>query len=59
VLRYQHDLSYDEIAIVSGDTVASIKSILYRIRERLRQILVSETCQQSADQSQIQNGGSQ
>lgn len=39
VLRYQHDLSYEEIAEVSGESISTVKSLLFRIREKLRTIL--------------------
>jgi len=39
VLRYQHDLSYEEISEVTGETLSAVKSQLFRIRERLRVIL--------------------
>jgi RNA polymerase sigma-70 factor (ECF subfamily) len=35
VLRYWHDLSYDEIADVMGTTVSAIKSRLFRARRQL------------------------
>lgn len=39
ILRYQHDLPYEEIAEVSGESVSTIKSLLFRIREKLRKML--------------------
>lgn len=39
VLRYQHDLSYDEISEVCGESVSAVKSVLFRVRERLRKML--------------------
>jgi RNA polymerase sigma-70 factor (ECF subfamily) len=39
VLRYQHDLSYQDIATVVDETESAIKSILFRVREKLRKIL--------------------
>ncbi len=39
ILRYQHDLPYEEIAEISGESVSTIKSLLYRIREKLRKML--------------------
>lgn len=39
VLRYQHDLSYEEIAEVCGESVSAVKSVLFRVRERLRKLL--------------------
>ncbi|HEY9870536.1 MAG TPA: sigma-70 family RNA polymerase sigma factor [Candidatus Obscuribacterales bacterium] len=39
VLRYQHDLSYEEIASITGDPETTIKSLLHRVRERLRLML--------------------
>ncbi|HEY9784069.1 MAG TPA: RNA polymerase sigma factor [Candidatus Obscuribacterales bacterium] len=42
ILRYQHDLSYEDIAETCGETVSTIKSLLFRIREKLRKILADE-----------------
>lgn len=39
VLRYQHDLPYDEIAAVTGTTLSSVKSLLFRARDNLRRAL--------------------
>lgn len=39
ILRYQHDLPYEEIAEVTGEPVSTIKSLLFRIREKLRKML--------------------
>lgn len=39
VLRYQHDLPYDEIAAVTGTTLSSVKSLLFRARDNLRKAL--------------------
>lgn len=39
VLRYQHDMPYEEIAEVSELSVSSVKSLLFRARENLRKIL--------------------
>lgn len=38
-LRYQQDLPYDEIAIVLGVPVTTVKSLLFKTREKLRKIL--------------------
>lgn len=46
ILRYQHDLPYEEIAEVSGEPVSTIKSLLFRIREKLRKML-SESVESS------------
>ncbi len=43
LLRYQHDLTYEDICSVTGESLASIKSLLFRIRERLRKILIDES----------------
>lgn len=45
VLRYQHDLSYAEIATIVEEPETTIKSLLFRIREKLRKMLA----QQSSD----------
>ncbi len=42
LLRYQQDLSYAEIAQVADESEASIKSLLFRTRERLRKMLQDE-----------------
>jgi len=39
VLRYQHDLSYEEISEITGVTVSSVKSLLFRARDALRKLL--------------------
>jgi len=39
VLRYQHDLPYEEIALVMQVPMTTIKSLLFKTRERLRKIL--------------------
>jgi RNA polymerase sigma-70 factor (ECF subfamily) len=39
VLRYHHDLPYDQIATITGESVSTIKSMLFRIRDKLRRIL--------------------
>lgn len=42
VLRYQHDLPYEEIAEISELSVSSVKSLLFRARENLRKILTEQ-----------------
>jgi RNA polymerase sigma-70 factor (ECF subfamily) len=39
LLRYQHDLSYADIAHITEETESSVKSILFRTREKLRKML--------------------
>jgi RNA polymerase sigma-70 factor, ECF subfamily len=39
VLRYQHDLPYEDIAEISDLSISSVKSLLFRARENLRKIL--------------------
>ncbi len=39
VLRYHHDLSYEDIASIAGESVSTIKSMLFRVRDKLRKIL--------------------
>lgn len=39
LLRYQHDLSYADIAQISEESETTIKSLLFRTRERLRKLL--------------------
>lgn len=43
VLRYQHDLSYAEIATVVEEPETTIKSLLFRIREKLRKMLAEQS----------------
>ncbi|MBY0546644.1 MAG: RNA polymerase sigma factor [Candidatus Obscuribacterales bacterium] len=43
VLRYQHDLSYADIATVVDEPETTIKSLLFRIREKLRKMLVEQS----------------
>lgn len=39
VLRYHNDLSYDDIAAIAGESVPTVKSMLFRVRDKLRRIL--------------------
>ena len=39
ILKYQHDLSYNEISEITGLSISSIKSLLFRARESLRKKL--------------------
>jgi RNA polymerase sigma-70 factor (ECF subfamily) len=39
LLRYQHDLSYADIAQITDESESSVKSILFRTREKLRKML--------------------
>ncbi len=39
VLRYYHDFSYEDIASIAGESVSTIKSMLFRVRDKLRKIL--------------------
>lgn len=40
LLKYQHDLSYNEISEITDLSISSIKSLLFRARESLRKKLV-------------------
>ncbi len=40
VLRHTHDLSYDEIAEVTGLPLGTVKNRLFRAREMMRQIMI-------------------
>lgn len=40
VLRHSHDLSYDEIAEVTGLPLGTVKNRLFRARETMRELLV-------------------
>ncbi len=42
VLRYWYDLSYEEMAEVTGSTVSAIKSRLHRARLRMAELLTQE-----------------
>ncbi|MBX9688315.1 MAG: sigma-70 family RNA polymerase sigma factor [Candidatus Obscuribacterales bacterium] len=42
VLRYQHDLPYADISQIIDESESAVKSILFRIREKLRKILIQE-----------------
>lgn len=42
LLRYQHDLSYADIAQIAEESETTVKSLLFRTRERLRKILQDE-----------------
>lgn len=39
LLRYQYDLTYEDIATVMETTTTAIKPLLFRVREKLRKIL--------------------
>src|SRR5262249_53587378 len=39
ILRYQYDLSYAEIESIVEESESAIKSVLFRIREKLRKLL--------------------
>jgi RNA polymerase sigma-70 factor (ECF subfamily) len=39
VLKYQHDLSYEDIAQIMNEPETTIKSLLYRVREQLKNML--------------------
>ena len=56
LLRYQHDLSYAEIAYTLKETESSIKALLFRVRETLRKNLLCELAQEySSDKPQENN----
>ena len=42
ILRYQYDFSYNDIATITGEPETTIKPLLFRIRQRLRQLLVEK-----------------
>ncbi len=48
VLRYQHDLPYEEIAEISELSVSSVKSLLFRARENLRKLLTGRLAVQAS-----------
>jgi RNA polymerase sigma-70 factor (ECF subfamily) len=43
ILRYQYDFSYEEISEILDEPETTIKSILFRVRERLRMLVSSTT----------------
>lgn len=45
ILRYQHDLSYADIASIIDEPETTIKSLLFRIREKLRKLLIKTSAQ--------------
>ncbi len=42
LLRYQHDLSYEEISIILEQPVTTIKSLLFRVRTKVRQLMAED-----------------
>lgn len=46
-LRYQHDLPYADIASITDQSESTIKSLLFRTREKLRKILAEKNITQS------------
>lgn len=42
LLRYQHDLSYSDIAQITEESEATVKSVLFRTREKLRKLLAED-----------------
>lgn len=50
ILRYQHDLSYADIANITGQPETTIKSLLFRIREKLRRLLLKNQVQLNGEQ---------
>jgi len=49
VLRYWHDMSYEEIAQITSTTESAVKSRLHRAREAMAEALEADARQQSAD----------
>lgn len=39
ILREYHDLSYDEISAITGESLSNVKVLIFRAREQLRQTL--------------------
>lgn len=52
VLRYHNDLPYEDIAEISGESVTTVKSMLFRIRDKLRKIL----CEPQTDSQALLGG---
>lgn len=42
VLRYQHDMTYEDIAQTVGEPETTIKSVLFRAREKLRKLILAK-----------------
>jgi len=51
ILRYWHDLSYEEIADITSSTVSAVKSRLHRARQAMAHMLAEEESHQPADGS--------
>jgi RNA polymerase sigma-70 factor, ECF subfamily len=47
LLRYQHDLSYEEIGEIMDQPVTTIKSLLFRVRTRVRMLVNKEAVELS------------
>ena len=47
LLRYQHDLSYEEISVVLDQPVTTIKSLLFRVRSKVRQLMTKNAIELS------------
>ena len=42
LLRYQHDLSYEDISAVLEEPVSTVKSLLFRVRNKVRLLMTNE-----------------
>jgi RNA polymerase sigma-70 factor (ECF subfamily) len=49
LLRYQHDLSYEEIATVLEQPITTIKSLLFRVRSKVRLLMAKHTIDLSTE----------
>jgi len=56
LLRYQHDLSLEEMSEVLGVSVPALKSLLFRIREKLRQRLIMLKDEEARDSMEPRYG---
>lgn len=43
ILRYQHDLTYEDICEITGLSLSTVKSLLFRARENLKQKILDKS----------------
>lgn len=48
LLRYQHDLTYEDISSVLEQPVTTIKSLIFRVRTKVRQLMSEDTIELSS-----------
>ncbi|HEY9677196.1 MAG TPA: RNA polymerase sigma factor [Drouetiella sp.] len=57
ILRYQNDLTYEDIASIAGESVTTVKSMLFRIRDKLRKMLMDDEQPQTKPDSKTRKEG--